>query len=313
VSSTRASRRRVVAALAALLLAAAVVLLALRPWKDAEPPIHEPTGDFVASGPRGQAVVWAVGDGADGGADGRAVAQRIRAGHPDRFLYLGDVYGPTLLSLVRGDGTAADYRRRYAPLYGALAPRTAPTPGNHEWPQRGDGYEPYWRAVTGRTPPAWYGLRVAGWTLLSLNSEAPHGRGSAQLRWLARRVARPGTCRLAFWHRPRFSAGHHPDDPGLAPLFDALRGHAALVVNGHDHDMQRFRPIGGITEVVSGAGGHSHYEVHADPRLAFSDDRTYGALRIDLRPGRARLRFVAADGRVLDDSVVRCRQPRVSE
>ena len=295
----------------AIVLAAALVLVLvlLRQSKGAEPPIHEPTGDFVASGPRGHAIVWAVGDGADGGAAGRAVAARIRAGHPDRFLYLGDVYGPAVLSLLRGDGTADDYRERYAPLYGALARRTAPTPGNHEWPRRGEGYEPYWRAVTGRTPPAWYGFRVAGWTLLSLNSQAPHGPGSAQLRWLAHRVARPGSCRLAFMHRPRFSAGRHPDDPGLDALFGALRGHAALLVTGHDHNMQRFRPIGGITEIVAGAGGHSHYELHADARLAFADDRDYGALRIDLRPGRARLRFVSVGGQVLDDSVVRCRQP----
>jgi hypothetical protein len=310
VAPTRAQRRRTVAALPAIVLAAALVLVALRPWKDAETPIHEPTGDFVASGPHARATVWAVGDGADGGRHGRAVAARIPAARPDRFLYLGDVYGPTVRSIVRGDGTAADYDHRYAPLYGSLARRTAPTPGNHEWPQRGEGYEPYWRAVTGRTPPAWYGLRVAGWTLLSLNSEAPHGRGSPQLRWLAHRVARPDTCRLAFWHRPRFSAGRHRDGTDLAPLFDALRGHAALVVNGHDHNMQRYRPIGGITEVVSGAGGHSRYRLHADPRLAFADDRDDGALRIDLRPGRARLRFVSADGEVLDDSVVRCRQPR---
>jgi hypothetical protein len=299
-------------AVVALALAAVVVLVLVDPLHSDPPPIHPPSGDFVASGPRDRAVVWAVGDGADGGAAAKAVAARIRAGRVDRFLYLGDVYGPTALSLLRGDGTASDYNDRYAPLYGALAKRTAPTPGNHEWPQRGDGYEPYWRRVTGRTPPAYYGFRVAGWTLLSLNSEAPHGPGSAQVRWLEHRVAKPGTCRLAFWHRPRFSAGRHGDQPDVAPLFDALRGRAALVVTGHDHDMQRFRPVAGITEVVAGAGGHQHYGLHRDPRRVFGNDRDYGALRIDLRPGRARLRFVSARGAVLDDSVVRCRQPGAS-
>jgi hypothetical protein len=252
--------------------------------------------------------VWAVGDGADGGAAAKAVAGRVRAGPVDRFLYLGDVYAPQPLAFLRGDGSAADYRTRYAPVYGALAPRTAPTPGNHEWPRRGDGYEPYWRRVMGRTPPAYYRFSIAGWQVLSLNSEAPHDGGSPQVRWLARQVARPGTCRLAFWHRPRFSAGRHGDQADVAPLWDGLRGRAALVVNGHDHDMQRLRPIGGITEIVSGAGGHGHYGLHPDARRVFGDDRTYGALRIDLRPGHARLRFVAADGRVLDSSAVRCRQ-----
>jgi hypothetical protein len=295
-------------AAAAAAIVAVVPLVLAKPWRS-EPPIRPPAGVFVASGPRDRAVVWAVGDGADGGTAGKAVAARIGAGRVDRFLYLGDVYGPGVTGPLRGDGNAADYRGRYEPLYGALAPRTAPTPGNHEWPQRGDGYEPYWRRVTGKTPPAYYRFDIGGWTVLSLNSEAPHGAGSQQVRWLERQVARPGTCRLAFWHRPRFSAGRHGDQPDVAPLFDTLRGHAALVVTGHDHDMQRFRPVGGITQVVSGAGGHEHYALHADPRRAFGNDTIYGALRIDLRPGRARLRFVAADGRVLDDSTLRCRRP----
>jgi hypothetical protein len=138
---------------------------------------------------------------------------------------------------------------------------------------------------------------------------SPHAAGSSQLRWLAREAARPGTCRLAFMHRPRFSGGRHGDQPDVAPLWNALRGRAALVVAGHDHDMQRLRPIDGITSFVSGAGGHGRYELRPDARRAFGDDRTYGALRIDLRPGHARLRFVAAGGRVLDSSAVRCRQP----
>jgi hypothetical protein len=300
-------RRRAIAVLVAAAVAAAIVLLAVRPG-DSAPPVHEPAGPYAPSGPSRRAVVWAVGDGADGGSAAKAVARLVRAGPVDRFLYLGDVYGPQPLALLRGDGTAADYRTRYAPVYGALAPRTAPTPGNHEWPQRGSGYEPYWRKVMGRTPPAYYRFTIAGWQILSLNSEAPHGRGSPQLRWLARQVARPGTCRLAFWHRPRFSAGRHGDQPDVAPLWNALRGRAALVVNGHDHDMQRLRPLDGITSLVSGAGGHGLYGLHPDRRRAFGDDRTYGALRIDLRPGHARLRFVSSDGRVLDSSALRCRQ-----
>jgi hypothetical protein len=73
--------------------------------------------------------------------------------------------------------------------------------------------------------------------------------------------------------------------------------------------MQRLQRIDGIMHVVSGAGGHDHYGVDtSDSRLAFSDTKTYGALRIDLRPGRAKLAFVASSGRVLDTSVVRCRR-----
>lgn len=296
-----------------LLVLLAVITLAVgawvwQPWRS-EPPIREPTGAFVPSGPDGRAVLWAVGDGADGSARAQRVVTRMRRKRFDRVLYLGDVYGAGLLSSLRGDGTETDYRKRYAPVYGDFALKTAPTPGNHEWPQRRDGYEPYWAEVFGEPPPAWYGFRVGGWQLLSLNSEAPHGRNSAQVRWLRAQVRAPGTCRLAFWHRPRFSAGKHGDAPDLAPLWEALRGHATVVVTGHDHNMQRFERIDGITQYVSGAGGHSLYRFkRRDPRMAFGESFVYGALRIELRPGSARMAFVSSGGKILDVSDVVCEQ-----
>jgi hypothetical protein len=110
--------------------------------------------------------------------------------------------------------------------------------------------------VQGRAPPSYYALSLGGWTLLSLNSEEPHGPGSAQLRWLDHRLRRGrGTCRLAFWHRPRYSAGTtHGDQPDVEPLWNTLRGRATLVLNGHEHASQRFRTIEGLTEIVAGAG-----------------------------------------------------------
>jgi acid phosphatase type 7 len=217
-------------------------------------------------------------------------------------LYLGDVYEK---------GTRADFAENYAPSYGRLAARTAPTPGNHEWPRHTTGYDPYWRRVLGRAVGAWYTFRAGGWELLSLNSEADHDAGSAQVRWLRARVRAPGTCRIAFWHRARFSAGtHHGDQKDTQPLWAALRGRASIVLSGHDHDMQRFRPVDGITQFVSGAGGAERYPVRRDRRLAFANDDAYGALRLDLRPGRAAYAFVDVAGRVLDRGTIRCRPGR---
>ena len=295
---------RLLAALLAI-LALAVVVYVWHPWR-ADPPIRSPSGPFVPSGPTGDALLWAVGDGADGGRAARSVVARMRRKRFDRVLYLGDVYGSGLLSALLGDGSARDYRERYDPLYGGFAAQTAPTPGNHEWPRREDGYEPYWSEAIGRRPPAYYAFRVAGWQLLSLNSQAPHGPRSAQVRWLRSQLRARGTCRLAFWHRPRYNAGQNGDAPELAPLWDALRGRATIVVSAHDHNMQRLRPIDAITQYVAGAGGRRRHRLERDRRLAFGNDRDYGALRIELRSGRARMAFVSAAGRILDTSVVRC-------
>jgi hypothetical protein len=264
--------------------------------------IRLPSGPWLPSTGGEQAVVWAVGDGANGSDAAKRLARRIAADRPDRFLYLGDVYP---------SGTTLDYAVRYAPVYGRLARITAPTPGNHEWGNRREGYDRYWRRVTGKAPPAFYAFSIAGWRLLSLNSEIPHGPGSEQLRWLRRQLRAPGTGRLAVSHRPRYSAGSHGDQRDMAPVWEALRGRARIVLAGHDHNMQRMKRRDGITEFVSGAGGKSRYDLdHGYPGLAFANDQDYGALRLELSPGIARFAFVTSGGRTLDRGTIRCRRAR---
>jgi hypothetical protein len=245
-------------------------------------------------------VVWAVGDGAFNTEPARRLGSAIARDRPDRFLYLGDVYD---------SGTRAEFQRNYEPVYGALAPITAPTPGNHDWPNRATGYFPYWKSKLGRALPSWYGFKLGGWEILSLNSEAPHGEDSKQLLWLDRRLAAtPGNCRIAFWHRPRFSAGRtHGDQRDVAPLWDRLQGDAALVLNGHEHDSQRLKRRGGVVQLVAGAGGASFYPLNrGDRRLVWGSDGAHAALRIELTPGRARFEFRTAGGRVLHRGSVGC-------
>jgi hypothetical protein len=219
----------------------------------------------------------------------------------DRLLYLGDVYET---------GTAAEFASNYRPLYGRFDAITAPTIGNHEWPNLATGYVPYWTAARGTPPPLRYAFTVSGWQLISLNSNLP--TDSAQDAWLSaeiRRTPRYGTCRIAFMHHPRYSAGLHGDLEGLEGIFEELRGHASIALAGHDHDMQRLDPIDGITPFVDGAGGRELYPVNRDdPRLAFFDDTHHGALRIALRPGRAVLSFIDQTGRTLDSSTVTCQE-----
>lgn len=246
-----------------------------------------------------RAVVWAVGDGADGSDQGRRLARRIAADDPDAFLYLGDVYD---------SGTAAEYASKYARAFGRLAPITWPTPGNHEWGNRAQGYLPYWRPW-GRQSTA-YSLRMGGWELVGLNSEASHDEGAPQLRRLRNMLSEPGNCRLAFWHRPRYSAGTvHGDAPDVEPFWRALAGRARLVVNGHEHNLQRFRRRRGITQYVAGSGGAILYALEKDPRLAFARSNRTGALRIVLSPGQAVLEFRDLGGALLDRSRVSCDAP----
>lgn len=256
-------------------------------------PDRAESGPGFVGGPSGKAVVWAVGDAADGEATSEEVADLIEGGDPDRFIYLGDVYE---------DGTAEEFDRNYEPTLGSLREITLPTPGNHEWPNHTEGYDPYWGEVLGQArPPEFYSVDVAGWELISLNSEGDVDAESEQYSWLRGRVAGGGDCRIAFFHRPRFSAGEKGDADDLAPLWDLLAGRSRLALSGHDHNMQRLDPVDGIVPLIAGAGGRSQYDLdESDPRLAFGDAEEYGALRLTLRPGRASWEFVSTDGDVLD-------------
>jgi hypothetical protein len=246
---------------------------------------------------RAQEVVWAVGDAADYTDPAILMASQIVSDQPDRFLYLGDVYP---------DGTAQDFAERYHTLYGPLKAITWPTPGNHDWANRAMGYYPYWRP---RVRRPYYRVRIADWEVLSLNSETRTDESSPQVKWLKKQLDRTtGTCRLAFWHQPRYSPGTvHGNEPRMAPLWNALRRRARLVINAHDHVMVRYKLRDGISQYISGAGGYTLYGTRPDPRVAFAATPTQGALRMVLSPGRASLQFRSAAGTVLDRSSVRCK------
>lgn len=237
------------------------------------------------------ATVWAVGDGADGTDPARQLARRIAAGRPQRVLYLGDVYET---------GSREEFTRGITQTYGGLRWIMAPTPGNHEWGKRAEGFAPYWQVITGRPAPTFYAFTIGGWRIISLNSEDPGGAQQAAFlqRELARRADR---CAIVMWHRPFVSLGRHRNGSTVAPLWNAVVGRVPVVLNGHDHNLQRFKAVQGTTQYVIGAGGHSRYAVdESDARLAFANDSVDGALRMRLRPGRADLTVVSTAGATLD-------------
>jgi acid phosphatase type 7 len=256
--------------------------------------LRPPEGEWIPSVPGETARVWAVGDANP--PNSKRVTRLIKRADPDRVLYLGDVYP---------EGSRDDFER-WAEPWGRLINRMAPTPGNHEWVEAQKGYEPFWRGVTGETPPSYYSFRAGGWDVLSVNAE--HSDSDAIATWLREQANAGGDCRLAFWHRPAYSAGKYESGNDRARQYwDALAGGARIIVNGHDHDMQRLRARDGIVEFISGAGGRHRHNVHEkDPDLAFGDDDHFGALRLRLSPERAKWRFVSARGRVLDKGALFC-------
>src|SRR2546427_12996289 len=88
--------------------------------------------------------------------------------------------------------------------------------------------------------------------------------------------------------RHRSRGVYDPSTGFWMPLADAR---ATLVLNGHDHDYQRWQPLDangnpsatGLTEIVAGTGGHSRQSImRSDPRVPTSTSNIFGALQLPL-------------------------------
>ena len=134
------------------------------------------------------------------------------------------------------------------------------------------------------------------------------GPDTDQGRWLAAELdANPSECTLAIWHHPRFSTGYHGPTLAVEPFWDALYAAGAdLVVNGHDHDYERFVPVdsAGHPTLNTGcarswwaqAGPHSVRSRLEDPNSDVRDASTAGVLRLDLHEGGYDWEFIPVAG-----------------
>ena len=246
-------------------------------------------------------VLVGAGDIADCASNGDEATARL----------LDDVEGTvfTLGDNVYEDGSPSEFRRCYDPSWGRQRDRTKPVAGNHDYDTAGAaGYFGYFGAAAGDPATGYYAYDAGAWRVYVLNSNcaliAGCEAGSAQERWLRRDLAsNPRACVLAMWHHPLFSSGEHGNDAITRDLWRALYdADAELILNGHDHDYERFAaqtPSGhadaerGIVEMVVGTGGRSHYDfplVRANSLVR--DNTIYGVLRLELSDGGWAFGFV---------------------
>jgi hypothetical protein len=238
----------------------------------------------------------------------KAVSDQVLAAHPAAFLPLGDNQYV--------DGTLSAFRASYAPTFGRLLSITRPTPGNHEYNDgHGAGYYAYFGARAGSPSLGYYSYDLGGWHLIALNSNCTDvscAAGGAQERWLrADLAAHPAACTLAYWHHPRWSHGEHGDNADVDPLVRALYdGHAEVVLNGHDHDYERFAPRApdgtadakGTREFVVGTGGRSLRAASGGTGTDVINSNSFGALFLTLKPHGYSWRFSAENGSGFTDT-----------
>jgi acid phosphatase type 7 len=254
----------------------------------------------------------------------------VGAGDIARCSSQGDEATAKLLDSISGtvfttgdnaylSGTPFEFSSCYGPSWGRHKDRTKPTVGNHEYRTSGaSGYFGYFGAAAGDPKKGYYSYNLGEWHIISLNSmcEKVGGCGSTSpmLSWLKQDLkANPKKCTLAYFHHPLFSSGEHGNQTKMRPTWDALYAQGAdVVLNGHDHDYERFasqRPDGtrdgerGIREFVVGTGGGSHYAFgNIKPNSQVRNATTYGVLKLTLHPGSYEWKFVPEAGKSFTDS-----------
>jgi hypothetical protein len=243
-------------------------------------------------------------------AGAEATAKLLEA-NPGTVMALGDLAYP--------DGTPENFKC-YDKTWGRVKDRTRPAAGNHEFHSSGAAYYfQYFGVAAGDPKTGYYSYDLGGWHILVLNSECAEvggcGTGSPEEKWLrADLTAHPSGCTLAYFHKPRFSSGlTHGNDPEVGAFWQALYdANAELILNGHDHDYERFAPQDpngnadpkrGIREFVVGTGGKNHREfgIHKSNSEVRNND-AFGVLKLTLKPTGYEWKFIPEAGKTFTDS-----------
>jgi hypothetical protein len=267
--------------------------------------------------PSGDPVLVGAGDIASCHLDGDEATARLIDGIAGSVFTAGDNGYDA--------GSADEFKNCYDPTWGRFKDRTRPAPGNHDWLTKdAQGYRDYFGAAAlnadGKT---WYSYDLGTWHIVVLDANCAHvggcGADSDQGKWLtADLAAHPATCTMAIWHQPRFSSGdEHGNDPEVAPFWQALYAAGAdVVVNGHDHDYERFAPQDpngradgkrGLREFVVGTGGAALRGFNApvansELRLAVGP----GVIEFTLHPRSYDWKWIPATSQVTDSGDAPC-------
>ena len=257
-------------------------------------------------------VLLAAGDIADcKNLSGAEATANILEANDGTVAAIGDLAYP--------DGSRENFEC-YDKTWGRVKNRTRPAPGNHEFHSQGATfYFEYFGDAAGDPKNGYYSYDLGSWHIISLNSECSEiggcQEGSREEKWLREDLAsHPAACTLAYFHKPLFSSGGaHGDDPVVKPLFQALYdANADVILNGHDHDYERFAPqdpngkldrARGIREFVVGTGGKNHRPFSApEATTEVRDTTTFGVLKLTLKSGSYDWTFIPEEGKTFTDS-----------
>lgn len=217
---------------------------------------------------------------------------------------------------VYGDGTMDELKKCFDPSWGKYKDRIHPAPGNHDYmTDQGAPYYAYFGAAAGEAGKGYYSYDLGDWHIVVLNSNCNDiacGKDSAQVQWLREDLQKSGKlCTLAYWHHPRFSSGKAGGSSAVDAFWKtAVELGVDVVVNGHDHDYERFAPMNasgdadpnGVRAFVVGTGGavlRDFGEIKPNSEVRYNG--THGVIEFKLYPGSYEWVYVPSEDIALTD------------
>lgn len=216
------------------------------------------------------------------------------------------------------DAHLSDFKSYYDKTWGKFKTITHPIPGNHEsyddTPFK--GYEDYFGAVAKPQGKRYYSWEMGNWHFIALDSNdfVTHDdlAEPPQITWLKQDLANNKKgCVAAYYHHPRWSSGDHGDNPDSVELWNIMTANKVdLVLNGHDHDYERFVPqnadgkadANGPVEIVGGSGGANLYDLSPAHATTAKLLKTFGVLKLSMTDTSFQSQLIGVDGKVLDSS-----------
>ncbi|MEV7041052.1 discoidin domain-containing protein [Amycolatopsis sp. NPDC051061] len=212
--------------------------------------------------------------------------------------------------------TLSDFKNYYDKTWGKFKNITHPIPGNHESYSKFTGYEDYFGAIAKPQGKRYYSWEMGNWHFIALDSNdfTTHDDFAEppQITWLEQDLANNKKgCVAAYYHHPRWSSGDHGDNPDSIELWNLMTAAKVdLVLNGHDHDYERFVPqnadgkadAGGPVEIVGGSGGANLYDLSPAHATTAKLLKTFGVLKLSMTDTSFQSQLIGVDGKVLDSS-----------
>ena len=275
-------------------------------------------GTLRTAAPPGQSFSFAaIGDFGTGGPGQIQNAANIAAASTDFVQTLGDnIYPSAGPPDPDFSTTYSDFDSRlYEPMRAVLANQAFfPANGNKEYYSDGQFWANF--PMPGDNH-SWYSYNWGDAHVVVLDTEQPFDPNSEQYTFLRAdlNAHQSEAWRIAVFQRPPYSStSEYSSSPDVArylvPLFQTHR--VALVLAGNSHNYERTHPLingapaakGGITYVVSGAGGNS-FNIFSTPQPAYSafrEDTVFEFVKVTVSPSTLQVDAISGDTNTVLDS-----------